>query len=190
MSNAAPEILQVVDTRQYEEQGDRWVPIPGSGNAHECDRCGRMHEVHATVKYADGSVKVVGTGCMDLGKDIARKLATKASTRARYAAQLKAAEIELARVTELEAQVNALVAPPITDGPEEKWGPTWECGDARVGIKYALVGGTMDERRATVVRHWRNNRLVELNGGKTPKAATTLRYLVEDIARKLKRAGG
>lgn len=188
MNNAAPEIIQVVDTRQYEEQGDRWVPIPGSGNLRECDRCGRTHEVHATVKYADGTVKVVGTGCMDLGKEIARKVAAKASTRARIAAQLAAAEAKLAAGLELEAKVNALVAPAVTDGPVETWGPTLVCGDAKVGTKFA--NGNMSERYEAVVRAWRHNRAVELNGGEYPTAVYSLRLAVEDIRRRLQKAGG
>ncbi len=58
-------ILKVKDTRQYQEEPDgRFYPIPGSGSEHECDRCGRIHEVHATVLTDDGQTLTVGTGCM------------------------------------------------------------------------------------------------------------------------------
>ena len=56
-------VLSIVDTREYIEEGDRWVPVPGSGEQHECHRCGRIHEVHAHVVLSDGSEAVVGTGC-------------------------------------------------------------------------------------------------------------------------------
>lgn len=45
-------IVRVVDTREYTEEGDRWVPVPGSGIENECARCGRLYEVHATVELA------------------------------------------------------------------------------------------------------------------------------------------
>jgi len=35
---------------------------PGTGEPHNCDRCGRAHEVHATVELGDGLLAVVGTG--------------------------------------------------------------------------------------------------------------------------------
>lgn len=58
-------ILRVEDTRQWEEiEDDRWIPIPGSGTEHQCSRCGRSHEIHATVLLEDGKEAIVGTGCM------------------------------------------------------------------------------------------------------------------------------
>jgi len=58
-------ILDVVDTREYEEgPDDKTRPIPGSGLIRECDRCGRLHEVHAQVLLDDGTKAIVGTGCM------------------------------------------------------------------------------------------------------------------------------
>jgi hypothetical protein len=57
-------VLRVVDSRECEECGDRWVPVPGTGVQRKCDRCGRLHEVHAYVQLEDGSVAIVGTGCM------------------------------------------------------------------------------------------------------------------------------
>jgi hypothetical protein len=57
-------ILSVVDTRAKEEQGDRWVRISGTGDARQCDRCGRMHEIHATVQDEHGVQHTVGVGCM------------------------------------------------------------------------------------------------------------------------------
>ncbi len=47
-------VVSVVDTREYEEQGDSFVPIPGSGNSNTCTRCGREHEIHWTVLLEDG----------------------------------------------------------------------------------------------------------------------------------------
>lgn len=62
------EILEVRDTRRYDVDfsgpDERWYPIPGSGLEHQCDRCGRIHEVHAHVIDATGRSGIVGTGCM------------------------------------------------------------------------------------------------------------------------------
>lgn len=57
-------IIEVVDTREYEQVGERWVAIRGSGESHTCDRCGRQHEVLASVELDSGKRAVVGTGCM------------------------------------------------------------------------------------------------------------------------------
>jgi len=62
--NKIVKIVSVVDTRQYEERGDKWYPIPGSGTSNECARCGKPHEVHAEVALGNGKHIVVGTGCM------------------------------------------------------------------------------------------------------------------------------
>lgn len=58
-------ILSVEDTRMWEEgPDDRWYPVPGSGQENQCARCGRAHEVHATVLLEDNTSIIVGTGCM------------------------------------------------------------------------------------------------------------------------------
>ena len=59
-------VLCVEDTRQWEEgPDDRWYPVPGSGIKNNCGRCGREHEVHATVLLDDEkTTMLVGTGCM------------------------------------------------------------------------------------------------------------------------------
>lgn len=71
-------ILEVRDTRDFELDGGRWRPIPGTGDANTCARCGRSHEVWARVETRAGDIVVVGTGCAELGKAVAQ-----AATRAR-----------------------------------------------------------------------------------------------------------
>jgi len=57
-------VISVVDTREYVEMEDgKWHPVVGSGTEHVCQRCGKFHEVHATVECEDGSQMVVGTAC-------------------------------------------------------------------------------------------------------------------------------
>jgi hypothetical protein len=48
-------ILDVQDTRDRIEIGDRWVPVPGSGQRRACDRCCREHEIHVDVELSDGT---------------------------------------------------------------------------------------------------------------------------------------
>ena len=109
-------ILRVKDTRVYEEGPDeKWYPIPGSGVENECARCGRTHEVHATVELADGTKTIVGTGCMG-AKSLsveARKLATTAATRARSAARLAHARKVLAAYDKALAAVQKKRVPPV-----------------------------------------------------------------------------
>jgi hypothetical protein len=115
-------IISVVDTREYEEQDDRWVPIPCSGEEHECSRCGRLHEVHATVELDDGSTTIVGTGCASAeamevqsklrrGASAAKRLAILRAERAKLAEQL-------ARYNLAQAEVAALPMPAIAVGPD------------------------------------------------------------------------
>lgn len=56
-------VLSVIDTREYEDIDDKWVPIAGSGKANVCERCGKLHEVHATVELEDGTEALMGTSC-------------------------------------------------------------------------------------------------------------------------------
>lgn len=143
-------IISVVDTRQYDEQGDRFVPIPGSGNVRSCDRCGRDHEVHATVELDDGATAIVGTGCMTAASTEVASALKSATSAAKRLAQLRAERSALASlVSEREriaAEVRLLPRPEVTEscyqGPYdqepkrrlhmgESWilAPQWESRD-------------------------------------------------------------
>jgi hypothetical protein len=155
----------VVDTRDYEEINDRMVPIPGSGNPRECDRCGRLHEVHATVRYDDGRVATVGTGCMDLGAEVGRKVAAKATRLAKLRAEVAKADRLAATAAEIWTTVCALPVPEITEDTRT-YGAGLACGDAFVCCRFVRPGtADLDERRETVIRSWRENRYRELAGG-------------------------
>lgn len=156
------QIVEVVDTREYEERGDRWVPIPGSGNARSCDRCGRLHEVHATVKYADGSTAVVGTGCMGFDKNAARKVANRAGRIARLRAELAATESLWAAVEAAVKAVDALPLPQIVEGMHPELGPTLHCGDRKVYCRRCTTPAHFAERRETLAHSWRRARCVEI----------------------------
>ena len=139
-------ILSVEDTREGElragENGrDKWVPIPGSGTMNVCDRCGKGHEVHATVQLDDGSRAVVGVGCM---KKENAELAAKFKSMESATTAVKKAEAEkalLERKCEAykRARSNAekLPFPEITIKPNKWRGEgyeDWEMGDQWVMV--------------------------------------------------------
>src|SRR4029079_19512609 len=187
--SSAPEILSVVDTREFEEVSDGvFKPIAGSGDMRECDRCGRTHEVHATVRYPDGSIKVVGTGCMELGSAAARKAATKATTIARLRAELAAARARLEAATGAETAVLALPVPELTSSKHPTIADVdlLHCGEVSVWCAYGKK--TNDpERRECAIREWR--RQWELESGVT-RNLYSIRQDVQDLEVRLARAGG
>ena len=82
-------ILSIKDTREYEEgEDDKFHPIPNSGTLHNCDRCGKAHEVHAEVLLSNGNVMTVGTGCMKADNaEIAKRFTSLDSAAKTLAAQ-------------------------------------------------------------------------------------------------------
>lgn len=120
MNNTADivRIIRVTDTREWVEgPDDKWRAVPGTGDERECERCGRAHEVHATVELSDGTVAVIGTGCAK-GSTMERKLRSSASaakTTARLRGQLAAAQAALATAQAVHVGVDALELPPITE---------------------------------------------------------------------------
>jgi hypothetical protein len=112
---AIVKVLRVVDTREVEEQGDRFVPIPGSGTENECARCGRLHEIHAHVLLADGTETVVGVSCAKAeALDIQRAIRTGAARATRLVkvrAQLDRDRAELARAVAVQDSTLAQFAP-------------------------------------------------------------------------------
>jgi hypothetical protein len=190
MSNAAPEILSVVDTREYEEVSEgKYVAIAGSGDCRECDRCGRTHEVHATVRYPDGAIKVVGTGCMELGSAVARKMASKASTLARLRAELAGARARLKVAGEQETAVAAMTAPAVVASRHPKFEfDVLQCGDgAAIWCQFVKTPADLAERHATAVRSWRDARLCEMGHR---RSTYSLQADVSDLEIRLARAGG
>ena len=160
------EIISIVDTRTYEEVNDRWVAIPGSGIERECGRCGRLHEVHATVRLEDGSLAIIGTGCAkndDMAPALRRGTST-AKTLARNTAKLVALKKRLAEVKQIIDEVDALELPPVEQdsttlaiGREKgRVVPLLRMGDATVWLS-----GTSNEkeRLSCLENSWRNDQL-------------------------------
>lgn len=162
-------ILSVVDTRQYEEQGDRWVPIPGSGNARECTRCGREHEVHAEVLLGDGRTAVVGTGCAEKSTmdPAIRAAATSGERAAKKLAQLRAQlaglQAKAAKWDAAWAEVERLPLPPIRVEPPTPGAKDHEQGELVMGDTAIQLRAwsKREEREQCLTGSWRAKRMEE-----------------------------
>lgn len=160
-------IIDITDTRETEETPEgRFRPIPGSGDARPCDRCGRLHEVHVTVETDDGQRLTVGSTCA-LTDDERRAFARALRSLKRVAdleADVARREAAIAKIDEIRLEVAALEIPEITvvDRSGESNGQRFEihCGDARV-----WGANLTDERRQCVIDAWQKRRFNErLNG--------------------------
>jgi hypothetical protein len=167
-NNAAPrkivEIIEVTDTREFEEVDDRWVPVAGSGEERECDRCGRIHVVHAHVKLSDGTHAIVGTGCMLADEAVVasriRSAARRATTLRKLRAELVTLEAKQAAFDTAREEVYALPVPEMVRRPRRS-DPTEEAlaiDDVEV---YLHRWSNLDERRETLTHAWRQRQIRE-----------------------------
>jgi hypothetical protein len=184
-------ILRVVDTREYEEIADgKWAAIPGSGNARECDRCGRLHEVHAYVQTDDGATMIVGTGCMGLGPEVARKLASKAGTIAKLTAEREhVADLITAREA-ARREVGKLKPPPV-EYSDTKYGKGVAVGDHWVNYQPSWASRPATQADITdailsAERGWREAMVHELSGTTLPDY--TLKDRLSQIDKRLRAA--
>lgn len=159
-------IVRVTDTRTYEEQGDRWVPIPGSGVESECARCNRIHEIHAEIIDATGRGAIVGVGCMHATTAEQRRLSSKATRTARRAAKERA---QAAAREEFDAHRAAIDALPFpverVERVDSDWPGArqeWRLDGARVMV---AAWNNPDERMDCLERAWRRRRMHERIGG-------------------------
>jgi hypothetical protein len=180
MERTIVEVLEVVDTREYAEGPDgKFRPVPGSGQISDCARCGRPHEVHATVRLSTGAVEVIGTGCAagDTFEAALRKGANSAKTLARLQAELAHARIAYERAKAVRLEVEALPLPEIMQDAKH-----WYMGDARC---YVQPWVTAADARATLTSFWKTNRAIE-RGVKQDVA--TYGWAVEALERRVERA--
>ncbi len=161
-------VKQVRDTRSFVEDGDRWVPVPGSGDVRECDRCGRTHEIHAEVVDAAGRAAVVGVGCMNATVAEQRRLSGKATRDARKAARERARAAARAEFDAHTRAVAAMVFPhdQVRRQPAD-WGgkpaEEWRVQDA--GPVIVSEWADHEERMAVLTSNWRQRRMEERVGG-------------------------
>lgn len=177
-------ILEVADTRDLVEEGDRWVRVPGSGDARLCDRCGRLHEVHVTVLGDDGAEHIVGVGCAHATGPTAsllRSAVSAAATVGKLRAQLQKAQERDAQLIATRATVAALTHPEIVSeadpallgGNDWRWYTVDGSDCAAYGRSLSWYEAHSDyyrrplpawqehdtERRGCVLSQWRAKRL-------------------------------
>jgi hypothetical protein len=181
-------ILDVVDTREYEEIADGvFKPVRGSGNESFCARCGRPHEVHATVELQDKRTAVVGTGCMKgsrLEKE-AKAGASAAKTIARWEAELAQLEATAKKYKTIQAQVDKMRPPPAEEIPIKD-------GDLRIKVKVGDAKSyvwpirskstkeSLQMAKDQAVTHWRRKRMEE-------RGMSHRQLVAGDHAKELKR---
>lgn len=172
-------VLSVTDTRDYIEDGDRWIPVSGTGNEHECARCGRIHEVHATVECEGGVTAVVGTGCMSSESIAVASKLRSMGERAKRIAALMAEEAVTASAleaqTKREGDIATIPAPPLVRGVKTMSDgtsfPTVSCGGVELWCRFG-------DRNSECVMSWR-----ESLRGRTP--AYMLRERLAEIRKRL-----
>ena len=192
-------ILAVRDTRDRIEVGDRWVPVPGSGDLRACDRCCREHEIHVEVELSDGRRANIGSGCakgesMEVQSRL-KSAVSAAKTRSKLRAELMIARTELSRAETAWRAVQALHVPSpvlLEELPEERGArqirQIWGMGDARV---WTLPGRVFDaERRAALEGSWRSNRYRERGFERPPYSYADHVKQLEDRLAKIERKLG
>lgn len=181
-------VLSIQDTRAYEEgPDDKWHPVPGSGSAHDCDRCGKEHEVYFHVRdRATGDTFTVGGRCaVTAGVFTERQQRSVGAVAKRVAsleAQIKGLERDAELIARVSAEVDALPVPPIEETTEHH--PAWtssdgkahpaedvpvlRAGDATVKTRFADLTKPAErtERTQAVLDSWRKKRLRERLGPK------------------------
>jgi hypothetical protein len=188
-------VLKVHDTRQYEEIGDKWVAISGTGEFNTCSRCGRMHEVHVYVLLNDGSSAIVGSGCckqesLDVQSRITSLVSASQAVK-KFQSRLAKEEQQLAEFLKAEQEVISLSLPVIETGTcmvtiGYRKGETIETrimGDASI----SLWDGQYNSRdRDLLIHHWREKRLEER--GFKYYHGMSLKESVEHTKKQLKKA--
>lgn len=182
-ANSNLTIIKVEDTRDYIEEDDRWIPIPGSGISNTCQFCGSKHEVHVTVADKEThQTFIVGTSCAkkmgvpDTELKKAQKVLTEKLTKDEVAARDKV-------IDDIIKQVKHMV-PPETSMEPMSSGAAWlKMGDAKVLCPRADCN---EERHKTLKQSWYNNRATELipkNWQKNPKLSLALHNAVWHLSK-------
>lgn len=198
-TNTTPTIVRIIavrDTRDYEEQDDRWIPIPGSGLERECDRCHRTHEIHVDVELSDGTTACIGRGCArgDSMETSIKTAISSETTRARLARQLDKARASLAAARTAWTEIAALPLPAVKlverrasetehRGDVELW--AFEGREGRPVWCYTAEGGFNAERCACLIGGWRQECYWHRGFRSLPES---IEGVVRDLERRLDRA--
>lgn len=181
-------VVSVIDTREYEEQGDSFVPIPGSGNPNTCTRCGRAHEIHLTVLLEDGQEAIVGGSCAkaySLDSKIVLGAERQASRQKRLFAELSTYESRLSELERVIVEVGALSQPDFTIGEmtlsDGKKFPTISLGDS--GEIWCQFEGITLERKQYAFHCWVSKRISERT--KVKETVYQLKTLIQTTKKSL-----
>ena len=186
------ELVSIKDTRQWVEDGERWVAIPGSGEIAQCARCGRDHEIHATVRLSGGALAVVGVSCAKataVEKDV-KSGSSSAKTVARLECEIAHDRGLLIRIGKVWETVEDLPMPDAIWGKGKTFRGV-EVDAVRVGDAEAIRRSSLcdDEHLCdSAAGRWRENRRAELWGdGKIPNGHA-VRIRIEGKAKSLERS--
>lgn len=163
LGSAIVRVVAVHDTREWVEDGDRWVAIPGSGVSRSCDRCGRDHEIHVEVELADGRTALIGQGCArgDSMESAVRASVSAEQTRARLARQLEVVRGKREAARRAWAIVEQMPTPGATLLEERaEHGRVLRIYGMGTAHVYCHAGFD-DERRRCLVHSWRRDRYAE-----------------------------
>lgn len=185
-------IIGVRDTRDRIEVGDRFVPVPGSGDLRPCDRCCREHEIHVDVELSDGRLANIGSGCakgetMEVQSRL-KSAVSAAKTRSKLSAELAVARDEYTRALAAWKEVEALrpPAPVLVEEIPDEHGrgvrQIWGMDDARVWTLPTSREGFGAERRQALLNSWRHDRYRERGFERPPYS---YKQTVDDLADRL-----
>jgi hypothetical protein len=186
-------ILEVVDTREYEEGPDgKFRPVPGSGTEALCERCGRPHEVHARVELSSGRTAVVGTGCAAASWDPKEMRGAESAAKRvkKLEAEAVAIRAQLDRAESVDEAVYRLAPPPVVEAAA-RWNPDVSVleivGGPQMATTYARTQADLDGIYKSIVRAWREEEAVR-RGGLTRSRQHTLKQELEAIVQRHDRA--
>lgn len=156
-------IISIRDTREFIEVGDEWKPVVGTGDMRPCDRCSKVHEIHAHVRAQTGEEYVVGVGCARVGHpelDAPLKAGQSAATtyqknKAKYVAAVERHE----QAKAAWAQIEALPVPDYEVGPGYGTAEAWTTIDglAQVMVHHDRSGTDLTERLRSLEDAWRRS---------------------------------
>ena len=184
-------IISVRDTRDYDDSSGEWKPIPGTGEEHYCDRCGKVHEIHATVELEDESYCVVGTTCARA--EFSEQLRKRMASKVRAAKRLRVLELEMAEKKKNQqewdsalAEVRGLSLPEVTFEEDTSFQgrPLKKARMGDAAIHFSIQDTFNDERRKTLINSWQMKRMNELGFGSVRPHFDKVKY-EKDIARTL-----
>ena len=189
-------LISVVDTREFiEGENDRWYPVVGSGSLRACDRCGKSHEIHATMEDSTGRQWTVGVGCaLKASPELDQQLKagqSAATTLAKNEAEVAALRERLIVEQQVWDEVQRLPAPGLVT--VERNGKPWrQTEDGKAGVLEMMWVQSGDQRGmdSQVIRSWReaitNEQLAGMGWKRWYPGLTSRR--LEEAEKRLKRS--